>query len=243
MKRNTTIALFYVGVAAVCIGVISISMYLRRGLKDPYQAPIVTHTGKETATQWFEIAKDLPAINQDNQAVKLSDLRGKVWVVAEFFAICPHCAVRNGEELRKIYDEFRNHPDFHIACISVDPENDKQDKLADYASALGAETKNWWFLNAGDAKTTHDYLEKELKFFGIRERTDPQDIAANGKYAHDLAFILVNRDFEVIGKWPLADARSEEAKARDPELYQKLKDELFARIRAELEKNETPGIQ
>jgi len=243
MKRNTTIALFYVGVAAVCIGVVSISMYLRRGLKDPYQAPIVTHTGKETATQWFEIAKDLPAINQDNQAVKLSDLRGKVWVVAEFFAICPHCAVRNGEELRKIYDEFSNHPDFHIACISVDPENDKQDKLADYASALGAETKNWWFLNSGDAKATHDYLEKELKFFGIRERTDPQDIAANGKYAHDLAFILVNREFKVIGKWPLADARSEEAKARDPELYQKLKDELFARIRAELEKNETPGIQ
>jgi protein SCO1/2 len=243
MKRNTTIALFYVGVAAVCIGVVSISMYLRRGLKDPYQAPIVTHTGKETATQWFEIAKDLPAINQDNQAVKLSDLRGKVWVVAEFFAICPHCAVRNGEELRKIYDEFGNHPDFHIVCVSVDPENDKQDKLADYASALGAETKNWWFLNSGDAKATHDYLEKELKFFGIRERTDPQDIAANGKYAHDLAFILVNREFKVIGKWPLADARSEEAKARDPELYQKLKDELFARIRAELEKNETPGIQ
>jgi len=160
MKRNSTIALFYAGVAAVCIGVISISLYLRKGLNTPYQAPIVTDTGKDVAAQWFEIAKDLPAVNQDNQAVKLSDLRGKVWIVAEFFAICPHCAVRNGEELRKIYDEFRNHPDFHITCISVDPENDKPEKLVDYASALGAETKNWWFLNAGDAKTTHEYLEK-----------------------------------------------------------------------------------
>jgi protein SCO1/2 len=243
MKRNTTIALFYVGVAAVCIGIISIAMYLRQGLKAPYQAPIVVNTGKDTAPQWFEIARDLPAVNQDNQAVKLSDLRGKVWIVAEFFAICPHCAVRNGEELRKIYDEFKSHPDFHIACISVDPENDKHEKLADYASALGAETKNWWFLNAGDAKTTHEYLEKELKFFGIRERTDPQDIEANGKYSHDLGFILVDRDFKVIGKWPLADARSEDAKKLDPNLYQKLKDELFARIRLELEKNETPGIQ
>ncbi len=242
MKRKTTIAFFYTGVAVISVGIISLAMWLRPGLNTPYQAPIVLNSGKETATQWFEISKDLSAVNQDNQPVKLSDLRGKVWIAAEFFAVCPHCAVRNGEELRKLYDEFGKHPDFHITCISVDPENDKQDKLADYAKALSAETKNWWFLNAGDATTTHEYLEKELKFFGIRQRTDPLDIETNGKYAHDLGFILVDRDFKVIGKWPLADARSEEGKKLDPNLYQKLKDELFARIRAELEKNETPGI-
>ena len=241
MKRTPTLILFYTGVAVVCIGIVAIAMFLRPGLTNTYQMPAID-TGKETAAQWFEIGKDLAAVNQDNQAVKLSDLRGKVWIVAEFFAICPHCAVRNGEELRKLYDEFGSHPDFHITCISVDPENDRQDKLADYAKALGADTKNWWFLNAGDAKTTHTYLEQELKFFGIRERTDPLDIEANGKFAHDLGFILVDRDFKVIGKWPLADARSEEGKKLDPKLYQKLKDELFARIRLELDKNESPGI-
>ena len=241
MTRTTTIALFYTGVAAVCISIILIAMYLRQGLNTPYQAPVVVNTGKDTAPQWFEIAKDLPAVNQDNQAVKLSDLRGKVWLVAEFFAVCPHCAVRNGEELRKIYDEFKGNPDFHITCISVDPENDQPAKLADYAQALSADSKNWWFLNAGDAKTTHEYLEKELKFFGIRSRTDPLDIETSGKYAHDLGFILVDRDFKVIGKWPLADARSEEGKKLDPQLYQKLKDELFARIRLELAKSKSTG--
>lgn len=242
MKRNTTIALFYTGVAALSIGIVAIAMSLRPGLTNTYQQPPAIDMGKTTVTEWYPIEKDLNAVNQDNQAVKLSDLRGKVWIVAEFFAICPHCAVRNGEELRKIYDEFKDHPDFHITCVSVDPDNDKHEKLSDYAKALGAETKNWWFLNAGEAKATHEYLEKELKFFGVRERTDPVDIEANGKYAHDLGFILVDRDFKVIGKWPLADARSEEAKQRDPELYQKLKDELYKRIRTELEKNETPGI-
>ena len=242
MKRKPTIALFYFGVAAICIGIISLSMWLSKGLNTPYQAPIVTNTGKDIAPQWFEIAKDLAATNQDNQLVKLSDLRGKVWIVAEFFAICPHCAVRNGEELRKIYDEFKSHPDFHMTCISVDPENDTPEKLGDYAKALNADSKNWWFLNAGDAKTTHQYLEEELKFFGIRPRTDPLDIEANGKYAHDLGFILVDRDFKVIGKWPLADARSEAGKKLDPNLYQKLKDELFARIRLELAKPKSSGI-
>ncbi len=241
MKRNTTIALFYSAVAIICIGVISISMWLAKGLNAPYQAPAI-NSGKEIAPQWFEIAKDLAAVNQDNQPVKLSDLRGKVWVVAEFFAVCPNCAVRNGAELRMIYDEFKGNPDFHITCISIDPENDKPEKLADYAKATGAETKNWWFLNAGDTKTTHDYLEHELKFFGVRNRTERLDIETNGKYAHDLGFILVDRDFKVIGKWPLADARSEEGKKLDPNLYQKLKDELFARIRQELDKHKSPGI-
>jgi len=242
MKRNTTIALFYSGIAAICIAIVSISMWLGKGLNADYQAPpVVVNSGKDTAPEWFPIAKDLPATNQDNKPVKLSDLRGKVWIVAEFFAICPHCAVRNGEELRKIYDEFKGDPDFHITCISVDPENDGPERLRDYSTALSADSKNWWFLNAGDAKTTHDYLEHELKFFGIRERTDPADIEANGKYSHDLGFILVNRDFQVIGKWPLADARSDEAKKLDPNMYQRLKDELFARIRTELAKKQTTG--
>jgi protein SCO1 len=241
MKRNTTITLFYIGVAVISAAIIGTAFYLRSQLPKPDIAAIVD-AGRTTMPEWFDIKKDLTAVNQDGKEVKLSDLRGKVWIAAEFFAVCPHCAVRNGEELRKIYDEFRSHPDFQIVCISVDPENDKKEKLADYASALGAESKNWWFLNAGEAKATHEYLEKELKFFGIRERKDPADIEANGRYAHDLGFLLVDREFRVIGKWPLADARSEEARKRDPQLYQKLRDELFQRIHEELEKNETPGI-
>lgn len=243
MNRTSKIFLFYTGVAVISVAIVALAFWVRN------QAPSKKHpermmveSGRETAQEWFPIEKDLNAVNQENQPVKLSDLRGKVWVAAEFFAICPHCAVRNGSELRAIYDEFKDHPDFHIACISVDPETDKPEKLTDYAKALGAETKNWWFLNGGDPKVTHEYLEKELKFFGIRERTDPLEIEANGRYQHDMGFLLVDRDFKVIGKWPLADARSDEAKKRDPGLYERLKKELFARIRAELDKNETPGI-
>jgi protein SCO1/2 len=151
--------------------------------------------------------------------------------------------VRNGEELRKIYDEFKNHPDFQIVCISVDPENDNQEKLADYAKALGADAKNWWFVNAGETQATHKYLEQELRFMGIRERKDPVDIEANGRYSHDMSFLLVDRDAWVIGKWPLADARSKEALQREPERYAQLSKELFDRIRMELNNAQTPANQ
>jgi protein SCO1/2 len=241
MNRRTTITLFYCGVALISAAILVTAFYLRSRIPKPNVAAIV-NAGRESPGKWFEISRDLNAVNQEGKQVKLSDLRGKVWLVAEFFAVCPHCAERNGEELRKIYDEFGKHPDFHIACITVDPENDQREKLADYAKALGADTSNWWFLNAGDQKTTHEYLENVLKFMGVRERSDPLEIKAGGRFAHDLSFLLVDREFRVIGKWPLADARSEEARQRDPGLYQKLKDELFQRIRDELEKNESPGI-
>jgi protein SCO1 len=242
MKRTPTLILFYSAVAIICVAIVATAFWIRRGFPEP-DLKTVVNTGRGKMDQWFPIEKDLNAINQDEQQVKLSDLRGKVWIAAEFFAVCPHCAARNGAELREIYDLFKDHPDFHIACISVDPETDTPEKLADYAEALSAETKNWWFLNAGNAKETHQYLENELKFFGVHERTDPLEIEANGRYAHDLGFLLVDRDFNVVGKWPIADARSDQARQLDPGLYERLKNEMITRIREELDKNESPGIK
>ena len=51
-----------------------------------------------------------------------------------------------------------------------------------------------------------------------------------------MGLIVVDRDFNVVGKWPLADARSEKGRELDPDNYEKLKKEMTARIRLELEK-------
>lgn len=240
MTPKSKIILLYVGVAVISAAILGTAMYLRSGMPKP-EIDLVENAGRETAVEWFPIQRDLTGVNQAGEPVKLSDLKGKVWIVAEFFAICPHCAQRNGAELRAIYDEFKANPDFQIVCISVDPSQDSVERLKDYASALGADTKNWWFMNAGEEKATHDYLEKDLKFFGIRERTNQADIDANGRFSHDLAFMLVNRDWQVVGKWPLAEARSDEARQRQPELYETLKTDLYNRLRAELGKKPSAG--
>lgn len=241
MKKKSTLVFFYLGVAVLAAAILSIAFFVRSRLPRPELPPMI-ETGGDSMQQWFPIERDFAAINQDGEAVKLSDLRGKVWVIAQFFAVCPHCAERNGAELRELYDIFKDHPDFHIVCITVDPKTDDVARLSDYASSLGAETDNWWFLTAGDEAATHQYLENELKFFGIRERTDPLEVEAHGRFSHDLGFLLVDRDFQVIGKWPLAEARSEQARQIDPNLYEVLKKDMHSRVREELDKNETPGI-
>jgi protein SCO1 len=238
MNKRTTIISFYAIVALICVGILALvnKVIVPYMQSKSQESEVFVQIRADKEQSWFPIEKDLSAINQAGEKVKLSDLRGKVWVVAEFFAVCPHCAVRNGTELRKIYDEFKENPDFQMVCISVDPTQDDVEKLADYSEALGADVEDWWFLNAGEEKATHEYLEKTLKFFGIRERSDPAEIEASGRFSHDLGLILVDRDFNVIGKWPLADARSEAGRELDPNLYEELKDEMFSRIRAELDK-------
>jgi cytochrome oxidase Cu insertion factor (SCO1/SenC/PrrC family) len=236
MSRNLTITLFYTGIAVLSALILAIALWIRPSLTSTYKPPLAVDTGKVTTAEWFPIKEDLRGINQDGTQVGLHDLRGKVWLLAQFFAVCPQCAVRNGTEMRAIYDAFRDNPDFHVVCVTVDPKEDDQEKLADYAAALGAESKNWWFINAGEEKATHEYLEKQLGFFGIRERTDPLEIEAQGRFQHDLGLIVVNRDLEVVGKWSLADARSPEGRELEPKGYERQKAELLDRIRTELDR-------
>ena len=239
MTKTTTLTLFYAGVALVCAAILALVNFLiLPGLKTKGAETIdFANVGRQRQEAWFPIGKDLVATNQAGETVKLSDLRGKVWVVAEFFAVCPHCAVRNGKELREIYDAFKDHPDFHIVCISVDPQQDDVEKLKDYSEALGADSKNWWFLNAGDEKATHEYLEKTLKFLGVRERTDPAQIEANGRFEHDMGLLAVSRDFSTFGKWDLAFQRSE---LGTPEGYKSVKSAMMTRLREELDKKIEP---
>jgi protein SCO1/2 len=239
MNKKTTLILFYSGVAVVCAAILAlVNFVILPGLKSKgAETNDFTNVGQQRDEKWFSIGKDLVATNQAGEKVKLSDLRGKVWVVAEFFAVCPHCAVRNGKELREIYDAFGDHPDFQIVCISVDPQQDDVEKLKDYAEALGADSKNWWFLNAGDEKSTHEYLEQTLKFLGVRERTDPAQIEANGRFEHDMGILAVNRDFSTFGKWDLAFQRSE---LGTPEGYKAVKASMMERLRAELDKKPEP---
>ena len=238
MSKRTTLIIFYSCVALICVAILAVvNLYIVPQIQAKGRsAEAFIHKGKQVEQEWYPIEKDLAATNQAGEKVKLSDLRGKVWVVAEFFAVCPHCAVRNGTELRAIYDQFKDHPDFHIVCISVDPKEDGVEKLKDYSTALGAEVSNWWFLNSGDEKETHEYLEKTLKFFGIRVNTDPEIIKSSGRFSHDMGLMLVDRNFTVVGKWPLADARSEEGRKLDPGNYEKLKKEMLDKISAELAK-------
>ena len=230
MNRKLKIIGVYTLTAIVSVVILTAAFWVRNGLIER-EKPMIVNGGSEKQEVLFAIEKDLEATNQAGELVKLSSLKGKVWVVGEFFAICPHCALRNGQELRGLIDEFGKDPAFHLTCISIDPETDNVEKLKEYASALNADPSNWWFLTTNNTQTAHEYMEGTMKFFKVKLRTDPLDIESNGKYMHDLGLAVVNKNFEVVGKWPLAEARKQ-----NPALYQTMKQEMYETIRRELAK-------
>jgi cytochrome oxidase Cu insertion factor (SCO1/SenC/PrrC family) len=160
------------------------------------------------------IGGDLVASNQNGETVRLSDLRGKVWAVTQFFAVCPLCARSNSTDLKTLSETFSGYPDFHLVCISIDPEQDDVGKLAAYARALGADVKKWWFLT-GEPAVVHRYLEKDLKFPSAIERTDPDEIAAMGRFQHDLGIMVIDREMRIVGKRNLSWAADQSPQLRD----------------------------
>lgn len=225
MSDRAKIVMVYASVVLVAVAVIGTSMWIRNSRRAAFQS-----VGAERPEVLMTLGKDLVATNQDGEEVRLSDLKGKVWVGLEFFASCPQCAKRNYTDLLKIYGEFKDDPNFHLVCITVDPETDGVEELQAYAEALEADSSNWWFLT-GPKEELHRYLEEEMKFLGIRERVDPEAIALEGRYAHDLGLELFRPGWEMIDKTDLAWAAQQ-----SPEMHAQLYAEFRAKISKELAK-------
>ncbi len=83
---------------------------------------------------------------QDNKAFTEKDMAGKVCAVNFFFTSCKGvCPIMNNN-LDKIYNDFKNEPDFMIVSHTCDPETDSAARLKHYADSLKVDTKKWVFL-------------------------------------------------------------------------------------------------
>ncbi|HEY0298066.1 MAG TPA: SCO family protein [Arachidicoccus sp.] len=74
------------------------------------------------------------------------DVKGKVYVTDYFFTtchgICPHLT----QNMKKIYEQFKNEPDFMIVSHTCMPEVDSAPVLRHYADSIGVDTKKWVFV-------------------------------------------------------------------------------------------------
>jgi len=178
------------------------------------------------------LEKNITLTNQAGDEVSIFDLKDKIWVFAEFFAKCPMCAERNYTDLSNLYKQYGDHPDFMIVCMTVDPDADNVDRLKEYAKAVGADTKNWWFLT-GDREEMHSYMADEMKFLDVRKRTKQNEIDSKGLYAHDLGLAVMDKGLIMRAKVDLAFARSQ-----NDELVKAYEEKLHKAIKSSFERHE-----
>lgn len=206
------IILMYVGTVVLALVLVGTFTWLRKAQeakeREAIGQRIATNVGREEKKEMIRLESDLVATNQAGEEVKLSQLKDKVWIVAQFFAACPNCAARNGDHLVKFYEAYKDNPDFHVVCVSIDPELDDVERLQLYAKNLNADTANWWFLT-GPREELHSYMEKEMKFLAIRERTNEADIEREGRWAHDMGVAVFGKGMVMMEKKDLFFAREQ----------------------------------
>ena len=83
---------------------------------------------------------------EDKKAFTEKDMNGKVCAVNFFFTSCKGvCPIMNNN-LSKIYNLYKDEPDFIIVSHTCDPETDSAARLKHYADSMKVDTRKWVFL-------------------------------------------------------------------------------------------------
>jgi len=83
---------------------------------------------------------------QDNKNLTEKDIAGKVYVAEYFFTTCKGICPRMNNNLKQVYDKFKDEKDFLILSHTCDPETDSVAQLKKYADSMGVSSSRWIFL-------------------------------------------------------------------------------------------------
>lgn len=84
--------------------------------------------------------------NQDGKTVTDKDVAGKIYVAEYFFTTCKGICPKMNNNMRLVYDRFKDENNFFILSHTCDPDTDSAAQLKRYSDSLGVNTFRWMFL-------------------------------------------------------------------------------------------------
>jgi len=92
------------------------------------------------------VVNDFAFIDQDGKKVTNRDVEGKVFVAEYFFTTCKGICPRMNNNMRRVYENYKNTDGFLILSHTCDPETDSVSRLRKYADSMQVNTDKWIFL-------------------------------------------------------------------------------------------------
>lgn len=142
--------------------------------------------------QVLNTVKPFTFTNQDGEQVSENTVAGKVYVAEYFFTTCESiCPIMN-TNMKDIYEEYKNEPDFMILSHTCDPDTDSAARLKFYADSLEVDTRKWVFLTG-----SKDSLYTAARVSYLLD--DPENNSENieEQFLHTQFFALVDRTGQV----------------------------------------------
>jgi protein SCO1/2 len=130
--------------------------------------------------------------DQDGKAFTEKDVAGKVFVAEYFFTTCRSiCPIMNNN-MRSVYDVFKNEKDFMILSHSSTPDIDSVPVLKRYADSMGVSSSHWVFLTG-----SKDSLYNMARVSYVID--DPNNHVVNIKddFIHTQFWALVDKNGDV----------------------------------------------
>jgi len=132
-------------------------------------------------------------VNQDGKTFTEKDMQGKVTAVEYFFTTCKGICPRMNNNMRVVYNQFKDEKDFMILSHTSDPEVDTPEKLKRFADSMQVNTEQWVFLT-GRKDSLYNMARHAYKI------DDPANnlTTIDDDFLHTQFVALVNREGEVL---------------------------------------------
>jgi len=134
-------------------------------------------------------------LNQDGRDFTKDNMQGKVVVVNFFFTTCKGICPRMNNNMHKIYDAFKDEPDFMIVSHTCDPETDSVPVIKHYADSLKVDERKWVFLTG-----RKDSLYKQARNSYLLDDPKNNLVDINDQFLHTQFFALVDKNGNVRGQ-------------------------------------------
>ena len=131
--------------------------------------------------------------NQDGKKFTNEDVKGKVYVAEFFFTTCPGICPDMNQNMRLVYDAFRDEPDFLILAHTSDPETDSAAQLRAFADKMEVNTDKWVFVT-GRKDSLYNMARQSYTI------DDPKNNlkSIEDQFLHSQFFALVDRKGNVV---------------------------------------------
>jgi protein SCO1/2 len=147
---------------------------------------ISNHHENETGLVLIGRAPKFELTDQNNNKVTNETFKGKVYVLEFFFSTCPTiCPIMN-KNMVTIQNTFFGNPNFGIASISINPENDTPDVLKEHALNVGVKSSNWHMLT-GEKEYIFNIANKGFNLYAGENKN------VNGGFEHSGLFALIDK--------------------------------------------------
>ncbi len=133
--------------------------------------------------------------NQDGQPVTDADVLNKITVVEYFFTTCKGICPKLNTNMKDIYTQFKEEPDFQIFSHTCNPDTDSVPVLKHYADSLQVDTKKWIFITG-----RKDSLYQMARSSYLLDDPKNNVEKIEDQFIHTQFFALVDRNGKVRGK-------------------------------------------